>query len=287
MVGLQDQAVRVRTRTGDSHDVQDELVDTQDMVAEERAVALVYNGISHAVMMATPQHLEDFALGFSLTEGIVDSAADIRAIDIENHDNGIALNMDISTACFERLKHRRRQLSGKTGCGLCGIASLDAVVPEIKPVQATVLPSFDAVNNAIQQMGEQQELQRQCGAVHAAALVSLDGKLLLLREDVGRHNALDKLLGGCAAKSAAKNASKNAENESSEHSSTFILVSSRASFEMVYKAAQQGFGSLVAVSAPTAMAIRLAKDANMNLLGFVRNQRQIIYVESAVKNNES
>lgn len=256
--GLLDRAIRIRTKEATE--------DERDTIATEFAIAMVYNDISHAVMMATPENLEEFAIGFSLTEGLIDRASDIRNIDVVFSELGVELNMEISSACFQRLKHRRRQLSGRTGCGLCGLASLEAAAPQVATVSPKALPEYASVNHAICELENKQVLQKKCGAVHAAAVANAKGDIQVLREDVGRHNALDKLIGACSALSL--------------DSDSFVLVSSRASFEMVFKAASQGFSALVAVSAPTTMAIKLAQQANMNLLGFVRGGRQIIYNEA-------
>lgn len=237
-----------------------------DLIAEEQAVAMVYNGISHAVMMATPLHLEDFALGFSLSEGIVDAPAQVRGIDVVASEFGFEARMEIATGAFMRLKQRRRQLSGRTGCGLCGLESLHSLRPRARAVPPAPLPEYRVVEKAVQGMRARQAIQSLCGAVHAAAYVSEAGDILEIREDVGRHNALDKLLGALAGRQLARG---------------FALVSSRASFEMVTKAASRSLPTLVSVSAPTTLAITLAEGAGMNLIGFVRPGRQVVYCRSA------
>ena len=166
-----------------------------DQVAEEVAVAMVYNGVSHAVMMATPMDLDDFGVGFSLTESIVDTAEQIRDLGIQRSDAGIEIQMQVASAAFARLKQRRRQLSGRTGCGLCGLESLQSVRPVLPQLRPVALPNFQVLAEAAEEMSNRQQLQALCGGVHAAALVSADGQILVLREDVGRHNALDKVLG--------------------------------------------------------------------------------------------
>jgi FdhD protein len=275
--------------------------ESSDQIAEEKAVAMVYNGISHAVMMATPLNLEDLALGFSLTEGIINDKSQFYSVDIVRSELGFECQIEVPSAVFMSLKQRRRYLSGRTGCGICGLESLEAVAPDlrlIKPSQnalrvnhsdekdykkesqknnsikplpnklpATQLPSFDMVDKALKQLQDQQELRAKCGAVHAAALADRQGNIVLLREDVGRHNALDKLLGSQA-------------NSAREYKESFIVISSRASYEMIYKTAVIGIKTLVAASAPTAMAIELAQQANMNLIGFVREGRQLIYCQA-------
>lgn len=243
----------------------------QDDIAEERAVAMVYNGISHAVMMASPINLIDFAIGFSLTEGIIDNTQQIKGIDVVQSDLGYELQIEITNSPFMALKQRRRQLSGRSGCGICGLESLAAIKPKVKPVLATILPSFDIIAQTKIELNKHQLLRSKCGAVHSAAFVSNDGEQILLREDVGRHNALDKLLG-------VLNQNKEALNLSNQ--TGFIYISSRASYEMVFKTASQGYGTLVSDSAPTSMAIELAKKANMNLIGFIQLGRHLIYNEA-------
>ena len=237
-----------------------------DWIAEEQAVAMVYNGISHAVMMATPLHLQDFALGFSLSEGIIEAPAELRDIEVVASELGFEARMDIAPGAFMRLKRRRRQLSGRTGCGLCGLESLHSLKPQARAVPRAALPEYRAVEKAVQGMRERQAIQSLCGAVHAAAYVSAAGDIVEIREDVGRHNALDKLLGALAGRAVARG---------------FALVSSRASFEMVTKAASRSLSTLVSISAPTTLAITLAESAGMNLIGFVRAGRQVVYCRSA------
>lgn len=239
-----------------------------DDIAEEVPVALVYNGISHVVMMASPHHLEDFAIGFSLSEGIIAKAADIYAIELVGDSNqleaGIEVLISISTQSERQLKQRRRNLAGRTGCGLCGAESLQQAIRPVQKVTAQALVSAAAVENAIRQLNQQQQLQPITGAFHAAAWCLLDGSIRLLREDIGRHNALDKLLGAL-------------QQQQNDLSQGFVLVSSRASYEMVHKSSSCGVATLVAVSAPTQMALNLAKEAGMNLIGFARSGRHIIY----------
>ncbi|ODS23329.1 formate dehydrogenase family accessory protein FdhD [Candidatus Endobugula sertula] len=263
--GAKRHTVYVRDPTGEQQ--------KEDQVAEEKAIAMVYNGISHAVMMATPLDLSDFALGFSLTEKIIATPQQLKNIEIIRSDLGYEIQMDIIGSAWMQLKQRRRQLNGRTGCGICGLESLEAVQPVVQIVRAAVLPTYAVVDEAMQEMQAQQTLHEQCGAVHAAAFVDASGHVVALREDIGRHNALDKLLGAIARRNT---------NEG------FITVSSRASYEMIYKTATQGISTLIAASAPTMMAIELAHQAQMNLIGFVKPGRQSIYCQSAafIENNE-
>lgn len=249
---------------------------SQDIVAEEVPVALVYNGVSHAVMMASPTDLADFALGFSLSEGILQRAEQLFSLDIHSSAQGIAIEMRIAGEPFAQLREQRRNLAGRTGCGLCGIESLAQVVRDIPKVPAHTMPSDAAVQIALQHLKNHQPLQRLTGATHGAAWCDNQGKIVLTREDVGRHNALDKLIGA-----RIHALGEQAFNEG------FALISSRASFEMVQKSASVGIANLVAVSAPTALAIREARNSGMNLIGFARPSRHIIYTCSADLDEEN
>lgn len=242
---------------------------SQDVVAEEVPVALVYNGVSHAVMMASPTDLADFALGFSLSEGILQRAEQLFSLDIQSSAQGIAIEMRIAGEPFARLREQRRNLSGRTGCGLCGTESLAQVLRNIPKVPTQTMPSDAAVQAALLHLKNHQPLQLLTGATHGAAWCDNQGQIVLTREDVGRHNALDKLIG---ARITALG--EHAFNEG------FALISSRASFEMVQKSASVGIANLVAVSAPTALAIREARSSGMNLIGFARPSRHIIYTRS-------
>lgn len=235
-----------------------------DLLAEETPIALEYNGISHATMLATPADLEDFALGFSLTEGIVGSVSDVRGIELRQECDGIVVELEIASACAVRLRERRRAMAGRTGCGLCGVETLPEVLREVPPVSAGIPVRIGAVLQAMRDMRARQSLHDITGATHAAGWAGADGQLALVREDVGRHNALDKLIGALAR--AGTDAAQG-----------MVLVSSRASFEMVQKTASSGAGVLAAVSAPTALAARMAQRVNLTLLGFLRNADVTIY----------
>lgn len=239
---------------------------SHDQVAEEVPVAMVYNGVSHAVMMASPCDLEDFALGFSMSEGILQRPDQLFSIEIQPGDDGIEVNMHIAGDCYARLREQRRNMAGRTGCGLCGTESLAHVVRALKRVAIQQPPSDSAVQGALDKLKKHQPLQLQTGATHGAAWCDSQGKIVLAREDVGRHNALDKLLGARLKECGNQAFSKG-----------FALISSRASFEMVQKSASVGIGTLVAVSAPTALAIREAQKSGMNLIGFARPGRHVIY----------
>jgi len=234
-----------------------------DWLAEEVPVALVFNGISHAVMMASPCDLEDFALGFALTEGLIQQPADLYGTEVVTVPQGIELRLEVSARCFAALKARRRSLAGRTGCGLCGTDSLDQVCLTL-PAVAAVCVAPPALARAQRELRGGQRLQQLTGACHAAAWCALDGEVRLVREDVGRHNALDKLIGALARAPVRPDAG-------------FIAITSRASFEMVQKCAQAGVGLLAAVSAPTALAVATAQRAGLALAGFVRADDFVAY----------
>jgi len=230
------------------------------LVPEETAVAFSYDGGTYAVMMATPQDLDDFAFGFSLTEGLVASAADIREFDVVEHAAGIELRLWLNEPRAAALSERRRHLAGPTGCGLCGIESLtEAMRPLPRVPEGTVFSSAD-IMRALDALGPRQELNRQTRAVHAAAFWHADSGLFAVREDVGRHNALDKLAGALARSPAGVSPQ-----------SGMVLLTSRVSVEMVQKTAVIGAPLIVAVSAPTALAVRSAETAGITLAAVARN----------------
>jgi len=235
-----------------------------DHLAEEVPVALVYNGISHAVMMATPRDLEAFALGFSLTEAIIDSAAECYGIDVEVGEAGVAVHLEIASRAFMALKERRRSLTGRTGCGLCGVDSLDQVYRSLPQLTRPAPLARSAVVRALAGLKGEQPLNRLTGATHAAAWCGVDGQLLIVREDVGRHNALDKVIGAMALLKE-------------RDPGGFMLISSRVSVEMAQKTAMAGVAALVAVSAPTAAAIRLAQGCGMTVIAFARGEDFVCY----------
>jgi FdhD protein len=241
--------------------------EVDDMLVDEVPVALVYNGISHAVMMATPADLEDFALGFSLSEGIIAGPGQCYGIEVEPDAGGIAVHIEVAGSAFMALKERRRSLAGRTGCGLCGVDSLDQVcrgLPALRPAQG-----FNAagVRAAVAAIGPAQTLSRQTGAAHAAAWCGMDGAVRIVREDVGRHNALDKVIGALARGQARPG-------------DGFFLITSRVSFEMAQKAAMAGVSALVGMSAPTLAAVDLADRAGMTLLAFARGQDFVCYTHA-------
>lgn len=253
-----------------------------DVVIVEMPVALLYNGHSHAVMMATPDALEDFAVGFTLSEGIVDTADELALVDVVDHGvgtavegpgpapgegrpaRGIALHCAIPQRCFDRLARRRRNLAGSSGCGLCGVESLRDAMRPISIVASEGRISIQRVRAALDALAAAQPLNARSGGVHAAGFARADG--LLVREDVGRHNALDKLIGAIA---------RAPRQSDADHG--FLVMTSRASYEIVHKAAAAGIGLVVAISAPTDLAIRLADEAGITLAAFARGETLNIY----------
>lgn len=236
----------------------------EDSVVEEVPVALVYNGISHAVMLATPTDLEDFALGFSLSEGLIASPAELLEVEINATPLGIELQLRVTAERFQGFKATRRQLAGRTGCGLCGRESLEQAILPVPQVAGTLAVPAGALTRAIAALPEVQGLHRQSGGVHAAAWAGIDGEIHLVREDVGRHNALDKLIGAL-------------RRQRIDPAAGFVLITSRASHELVHKAASAGIQLLAAVSAPTGMAVRNAEAAGMTLVGWLRGSGFSVY----------
>lgn len=237
----------------------------QDSVIDEAPVALEYNGVAYTVMMCTPQDLEWFAIGFSLSEGIIDHVRDIHDIDIAHHVSGSTISLTLANRCMARLKERRRSLAGVTGCGICGTEKLSKVVRDVARLNETTHFAIENLDDALIELQQQQALNALTGSCHAAGYLSPQGEIEALFEDVGRHIALDKLLGW-----ACKHKKQGGA----------ILVTSRASFEMVQKVAACGFEILLAVSAPTSMAIELAEQLNLTLCGYCRQGRANIYTHS-------
>lgn len=233
-----------------------------DWVAEEVPVALVYNGIAHVVMMATPKELQEFAVGFSLAEGIIGSAREIYGIDVYPGANGIEVHIELATRCFVELKERRRAMAGRTGCGVCGVEQLTEVLRPISILPFTQTFNLNLLDKALPQLRDVQEIGQLTGCTHAAGWITPGGDMLAGCEDVGRHVALDKLL-GVRAKHAWHNGA--------------VLVSSRASYEMVQKAAMCGVEILFAVSAATTLAVEVAERCNLTLVGFSKPGRATVY----------
>lgn len=230
------------------------------IVPEEVPVAFSYGGSAHAVMMATPDDLEDFAIGFSLTEGIIASAAEVERIDIVEEDSGIDVQITLATERHAELAARRRHMAGPVGCGLCGIESIEQAVRRV-PSVVTHRLRLEAMEiaEAVGLLHEHQPLNRLTRAVHGAGFYSPGKGLVAMREDVGRHNALDKLAGAIA-------------RQAIEGATGAVVVTSRLSVEMVQKAAMIGSPILIAISAPTALAIRTAETAGLTLVALARGE---------------
>jgi len=239
-------------------------VHTQDRVAEEVPVALMYNGEPHVVMLATPQDLEDLARGFSLSEELVDVPDEIRGIEVHRLPEAAEVRIAIAWERFPELLRRRRNLTGRTGCGLCGSETLEQTVRTQSVVGAGPKVSVAQLHEAIAALPDFQILNATTGSVHAAAWVIPGRGIDCLREDVGRHNALDKTLGALVQAGADLEAG-------------FMLVTSRASYEMVQKAATMGVTFMAALSAPTSFAIRHAERCGMTLVAFARREQHVVY----------
>jgi FdhD protein len=233
-------------------------------VAEEVPVAFVYSGRPHVVMMCTPDDLEDLAYGFSLTEGIVDHEAQIERVEIARHARGVEMSIEIPAEAAARLSQRTRALAGRTGCGLCGVEAIDDAVRAVRPVQSFLTLSPSALWRAGESLDAHQPVNHETHAVHAAAWATPDGALAVVREDVGRHNALDKVLGALS-------------RAGTDASTGFLLVTSRASFELVQKASAAGVALLAAVSRPTGLAVRIADESGITLVGLLRGRTANVY----------
>ena len=242
----------------------DQHISELDSIAEEVPISLIYNGIPHVVMLATPTNLEEFALGFSITEGIIKSPQELLSARVYNRSNGIEVQIKIPEERFQCMSDKGRNLTGRTGCGLCGASTLKQAIRKPSEVVGDLRVSAIDLSNALTELVSFQKLNKMTGAVHAAAWVIPAKGIIDIREDVGRHNALDKLIGFLL-------------RTEKELSSGFVLVTSRASFEMVQKTAWVGINMLVAISAPTGLAIRLANETNLTLIGFARGDQHVVY----------
>lgn len=237
---------------------------SSETIAEETPVSIVYNGIPHVVMMATPQDLEDFALGFSITEELIGSPADLEHVEVVRYSQGIEIQAQVSKAREEVIAGRTRRLTGRTGCGICGADSVAMVLKQLHPVRGGLTIRTETIRRALDSLTTRQTLNAEAGAVHAAGWAGLDGDVQMVREDVGRHNALDKLI-GALLKSGL------------DPKSGFVLVTSRASFEMVQKTTVLGAPLMAAISGPTGLAVRVAQQAGLTLVGFARAGGHTVY----------
>lgn len=236
----------------------------ESAVAEEIPVAIVYNGDPFVVVMASPADFDDLAVGFSLTEGIVGDRTEISGIEIVRHSRGIELQIRIAEGAASRIADRRRGISARTGCGVCGVESIDEVLRAPHPVTSRAVFEAGAMWRAAAELESRQPINAETRAVHAAAFADRAGALQIVREDVGRHNALDKVIGSMI-------------REGRKGSDGFLLVTSRASYELVQKTAVAGVPVLAAVSRPTSLAIQLAEQANITLVGLLRGRSANVY----------
>ena len=241
-----------------------------EQIAEEAPIALVYNGVPHVVVMATPIDLENLALGFSLTEAVIESASELGGIEVVPEPTGYSIYMSVPPERVMAIEQRRRNMTARTGCGLCGAQTIEQAMRDVPKVKSGLRIARRAVARAMKLLPSRQALNAATGATHAAAWANCDGELHLIREDVGRHNALDKLIGALATANI-------------DTAQGFCVITSRASYEMVQKAAMAGIGLLAAVSAPTALAVRIARESGVTLAGFVRAKRGVVYADNAYR----
>jgi FdhD protein len=264
----------------------------ENQLAEEVAVALVYNGIQHVVLMATPMHLTELAYGFSFSEGIIEQASDIYELSVHPAERGIVLEITLCSRSFNQLKQRRRQLAGRTGCGICGIEALDQLNLSLTPLKQPFIldeqQDLQRIQQALQGLQQQQPLYQATGAVHAAAYWCADmtgseeaglSSGLTVFEDVGRHNALDKLIGWqlLHPQSYPQLSHAPVVRQHVPACLSALLLTSRLSYELIQKAARASMPTIAGISAPTSLALQMAQQANINLLGFVRNDRLTLY----------
>ena len=240
------------------------LAHATDLVAEEVPVALVYHDVPHVVMLATPADLEDYAVGFTLSEGLVADAQEIRGVEVTYGAASADVHITVAWERFTQLLQRRRNLTGRTGCGLCGAERAEDAIRECAAVPAGVKVSAAELHAAIEQLSARQPINARTGSVHAAAWVVPGEGIKVVREDVGRHNALDKTIGALSRAHA-------------DFTAGYMLITSRASYEMVQKCATVGISLLVALSAPTAFAVRLARRAGLTLVAFARADQHVVY----------
>jgi FdhD protein len=234
------------------------------VLAEECALAIAYNGISHAVMMVSPTALEDFVTGFSLSSGVVDSVEEIYDIRIRRSGDALNAEVQIGNRAFWALKQQRRQLAGTSGCGLCGVAALEQALPQLTPLAAAPLPPAAHLLGLRARIAGVQSLARHSGALHAALFVDQGGEIVLCREDIGRHNALDKLIGALFG-------------EGLDSRQGFAVVTSRCSLELIHKAVRGQFATLVSLSAPTDLCVQWARQHRLNLIHLPHHAAPRVY----------
>jgi FdhD protein len=246
---------------------QGQLTQTTDFVTEEIPVALVYHGVPHVVMLASPADLEDYAVGFTVSEGLVGDPKEIQSVEVVRGTDSIEVRIGIAGERFSELLRRRRNLTGRSGCGLCGAETVEeAIRPPVKVAKGPTVTVAD-LHAALLQIESMQPVNARTGSIHAAAWVLPGRGIQLVREDVGRHNALDKVIGALVRSGA-------------EVTAGYAIITSRASFEMVQKAAAAGITFVAAVSAPTGLAIRMAEQTGLTLVGFARRDQHVVYAHS-------
>ncbi|MFV3366778.1 formate dehydrogenase accessory sulfurtransferase FdhD [Pseudomonas sp. NY15435] len=233
-------------------------------LAGETALAIAYNGLSQAVMMVSPNDLEDFVHGFSLGAGLIESIDDIYDVRLTPHGDAIAAEVQVSNRAFWALKDQRRQLAGNTGCGLCGVEALDQALPDLPLLPAAPLPPAAHLEHLRERVNAVQEIGRRSGALHAALFVDAAGEIRLCREDIGRHNALDKLVGAL-------------KRQRLDLAGGFAVVTSRCSLELIHKAVRAGLSTLVSLSAPTALTVQWAREHNLNLIHLPHRSAPRVY----------
>lgn len=236
----------------------------EETIIDEVPVGLVYAGDLFAVMLATPTDLEDFATGFSLSEGIVGSAEELAVTAVDEVRDGVRIRMQLPVERLAALLRRRRNLMGGSGCGRCGTDSFTETLRPLDPVRSSARIAPDAIRRAMTALPSGQRLNRETGAVHAAGFACPDGQLVAVREDVGRHNALDKLIGALARSGV-------------DPAGGFVVVSSRCSFEMVHKTAAAGIPLIAAISAPTSLCVGFAEAVGVGVVAYVRDGRFTVY----------
>ena len=233
-------------------------------LAEEVALAIAYNGISQAVMLVSPTDLDDFIVGFSLGSGIIESSEDIYDFKLSGCGSAMQAEVEIASRAFWNLKQQRRQLAGTSGCGLCGVEAVEQALPELNVLPGAPLPPVEWLEGLRQRIGDFQPLGRHCGAVHAALFMDNTGQLLLGREDIGRHNALDKLIGALIRQDIALEGG-------------VAIVTSRCSLELIQKVLRAGIQTLVSLSSPTGLALQWARRHNLNLIHLPQHSAPRVY----------
>ena len=233
-------------------------------LAEECALAIDYNGLNHTVMMVSPCELEDFIRGFSLSSGLIDTIDDIYDIELRGTGAARRAEVRVSSRAFWSIKQQRRQLTGTSGCGLCGVAALEQALPQLEPLHAQPLPAITHLIGLRERISAAQQRAHATGALHAALFVDASGELRLCREDIGRHNALDKLIGALAKQGLDARAG-------------FAVVTSRCSLELLHKAVRAGLPTLVSLSAPTALTVDWARRHHLNLIHLPHHSAPRVY----------